>query len=330
MPTFIVFLRYLAHTTGTILALTLCAGAVWSQPLVSGLNGASGSTVGPDGHLYVTEGMTGTVQRIDPATGAMSLFAEGLPPWLIGLGGAVDIAFIDDTAYVLVTLVNFGGEPGPVNGVYRIDGPDSHTVIADLGAFSIANPPDTPFDLPTGVQWSIEKFRGGLIVSDGHHNRVLQVSQGGDISILKSFDNVVPTGLDVTGRTIYLALSGPAPHAPEDGKIVSFEPGSDGVVDEASGASLMLDVEFGRGRSLFALSQGEWNGAFPGSPAVEDDGALWEVMADGSLRPIAEGINLPNSVEIIGNDAYVVTLTGDVWRFENIASAPYGKARGKP
>lgn len=176
----------------------------------------------------------------------------------------------------------------------------------------------------------MEKFRGGLIVSDGHHNRVLQVSQDGDISILRSFDNVVPTGLDVTGRTIYLALSGPAPHLPEDGRIVSFEPGSDDPVEEASGAPLMLDVEFGRGRSLFALSQGQWNGAFPGSPAILNDGALWEVEADGALRLIADGINLPNSVEIIGNDAYVVTLTGDVWRVEDIASAPYGKARGKP
>jgi hypothetical protein len=302
-----------------------------AQPFVTGLQGSAGSTVGPDGYLYVTEGMTGTVQRINATTGETSLFVEGLPPWIIGVGGAVDIAFIGDTAYVLVTLVNLFGEPsGLVNGVYRIDGPSSYTIIADLGAYSIENPPDTPFDFPTGVQWSIEKYRGGLIVSDGHHNRVLNVTQEGIISELRAFENVVPTGLDVSGYEIYLAQTGPAPHLPEDGKVVSFGPRSDQVALEASGASLLLDVEFGRGRSLYALSQGEWNGAFPGSSAIENDGALWEINDDGSLRLIEANINLPNSMEIIENEAYVVTLTGDVWRFENISSAPFGKGKGKP
>jgi hypothetical protein len=315
----------------TALIFVLFSYATHAQPLVTGLRGSAGSTVGPDGHLYVTEGMTGTVQRINVETGDVSLFAEGLPPWIIGFGGAVDIAFIDDTAYVLVTLVNlFGEASGLVNGIYRIDGPSSYTIIADLGAYSMKNPPDTPFDFPTGVQWSIEKFRGGLIVSDGHHNRVLNVTQGGEISELRAFDNVVPTGLDVSGRHIYLAQTGPAPHIPEDGKIVSFSPKSDQVMLEASGAPLLLDVEFGRGRSLYGLSQGEWNGAFPGSSAIENDGALWEVNSEGSLRLIQDNINLPNSVEIIDNDAYVVTLSGEVWRFDNISSAPFGHANGKP
>jgi hypothetical protein len=36
-------------------------------------------------------------------------------------------------------------------GIYRVDGPDSFTVVADIGAFSLGNPPNTPFDIPTGV-----------------------------------------------------------------------------------------------------------------------------------------------------------------------------------
>ncbi len=295
-----------------------------AQPFVQGLRGSAGSTVGPDGHLYVPEGATGTVQRIDVETGATSLYTEGLPLQVLDIGGAVDIAFIDDTAYVLVTLINFAGEPsGLVNGVYRIDGPSSNTIIADLGAWSIANPPATPFDIPAGVQWSIEKYRGGLIVSDGHHNRVLFVTQDGDISEVKAFGNIVPAGLDVSGRQIYMAQTGPAPHDPEDGKIVSFGPKSkDAVTVEASGAPLLLDVEFGRGRSLYALSQGEWDGSFPGSPAIPNDGALWEVNNDGSLRLIEDNINLPNSVEIIDNNAYVVTLAGEVWRYNGTLLKP--------
>ena len=73
--------------------------------LVAGLQGGSGSTVGPDGALYVTEGAVGRISRIDPRTGRVTTFASGLPPYIIGIGGAVDVAFLGRTAYVLVTLV---------------------------------------------------------------------------------------------------------------------------------------------------------------------------------------------------------------------------------
>ena len=63
----------------------------------------SGSTVGPDGALYVTDGKAGKVLRIDTHTGATTTFADGLPPSsrTSGIGGAMDVAFLDSTAYVL-------------------------------------------------------------------------------------------------------------------------------------------------------------------------------------------------------------------------------------
>ena len=312
----------------TMIALALSAAVLATPPavqaqFVTGLQGAAGSTIGPGGDLFVTEGLVGRVSRVDPDSGAVTTFAEGLPPSVIGVGGAADVAFIGDTGYVLVTLVSLFS--GAVDGIYRIDGPNSYTVIADLGAYTLANPSAGPWDIPTGVQWSIEPYRGGLLVSEAHHNRVLWVSQDGEIRELKAFGNVVPTGMEVLGSTVYLALTGPAPHEPEDGQVVSFDPESDSVQLEASGARLLLDVESGRGRSLFALSQGQWNGQFPGSPAIENDGALWEIDADGSLRLVAGGIDRPTSLEIIGNDAYVVTLTGDIVRIGKIASPPFGR-----
>ena len=91
----------------------------------------------------------------------------------------MDVAFIGKTAYVLVTLVgpDVGGDD--VVGIYRVDGPDSFTVIADIGAFALANPPSTPFDVPTGLQFALDIYRGGFLVTDGHHNRVLQVTLDG-------------------------------------------------------------------------------------------------------------------------------------------------------
>ena len=49
------------------------------QLLASGLSGGFGSTIGPDGALYVTEPSVGEISRIDPRTGAVTTFASGLP-----------------------------------------------------------------------------------------------------------------------------------------------------------------------------------------------------------------------------------------------------------
>lgn len=305
---------------------------LWMVPLsahaqlVEGLQGASGSTVGPGGALYVTEGAIGRISRIDPQTGAITTFAEGLPPSRIGIGGAVDLAFVDGVAYVLVTLVGPNPfNPGPdIDGIYRVDGPNEFTVIADIGSFSSANLPPYPVDFENGVQYAMDTWRGGFLVSDGHHNRVLHVTLDGDVSDFMVFGNIVPTGLEVWGKTIYMAEAGPAPHDPSVGKVVSFGSKSTAVTDVGSGAPLLVDVERGRGSTLFALAQGEWNGAFPGSPAIPNDGSLLRVNPDGTFTVVVDGLNLPTSLEIINNTAYIVTLTGTVMKFPDIAVSPYG------
>jgi hypothetical protein len=211
-------------------------------------------------------------------------------------------------------------------GIYRIDGPDSHTVIADIGAFAIANPPDTQFDVPTGLQYAIEPFRGGFLVTDGHHNRVLRVFPDGSITEM-AFDNIVPTGLAVSGDTIYMAEAGPVPHLPADGKVVAFTAASAGATDVASGAPLLVDVEFGRGRTLYALSQGVFPGGPPATPALPNTGALVEVNGDGTFTVIVSELNLPTSVEFIGNSAYVVSLAGEIWKIDDIGTPPFGASR---
>jgi len=46
------------------------------------------------------------------------------------------------------------------------------------------------------------------------------------------------------------------PHLPEDGKVVAFRLRSAAVRDVAAGGRLLVDVEFGRGHRLYALSKG--------------------------------------------------------------------------
>ena len=292
--------------------------------LLTGLEGGSGSTVGPGGALYVTEGAAGRISRVDPKTGDITTFASGLPKSIIGLGGAIDVAFIGKTAYALVTLVGPDVGGSDIVGIYRVDGPDSFTVVADIGAFSLSNPPNMPVDIPTGLQYALETYRGGFLVTDGHHNRVLRVTVDGEVTELIAFDNIVPTGLAVSGNTVYMAEAGPVPHEPEDGKVVSFGPKSPTATEVASGASLLVDVEFGRGRTLYALSQGDFGGGPAGAPALPNTGSLVKVNGDGTFTVVADGLNQPTSLEFIGNTAYVVTLGGEIWKIDNVSGPPYG------
>ena len=286
--------------------------------LTSGLDGAQGSTVGPDGKLYVTEGRAGRIQRVDPVTGAKTLFASGLPQQIpaVGVGGPVDVAFVANKAYALVTLVGSDVGGSSTVGIYRIDSPTTSTLIADIGAFSVANPPSTDFFVPTGVQYALEVDGGALLVSDGHHNRILKVTTAGVISVLRIFGNVVPTGLETHGSRIYMAEAGPVPHLPETGIAVSFKGGSGGVSQEASGGRLLVDVEINRGKT-YGLSQGFFPPGNPeGSPAAPNTGALLQAENNGTFSVLVDELNQPTSVELVGDMAYVVTLSGEVLKID--------------
>lgn len=290
-----------------------------AELLVTGLQGASGSTVGPDGALYVTEGAIGRVSRVDPKTGAVTTFASGLPPAIAGIGGAIDIAFIGKTAYVLVTLIgsDVGGNPSDIVGIYQVEGPRQFKVVADLGTFSRLHPPGTPFDVPSGLQYALAVYRRAFLVTDGHHNRVLRATVHGEVSEVIAFDNIVPTGLEVSGPLVFMAQAGPVPHRAEDGKVVVFFPKWPFAVEIASGGRLLVDVELGRKRTLYALSQGTFPvGGPPAAPALPNTGSLLKASLDGTFSVVTDGLNQPTSLEFIKDTAYVVTLGGEIWKID--------------
>jgi sugar lactone lactonase YvrE len=286
--------------------------------LVSGLASGSGSTIGPDGALYVTEGVAGRVSRVNPRNGDVSTFATGLPKRVVNVGGAMDIAFVGRKAYVIVTLVgpDVGGQD--VVGLYRVDR-DGVRVVADIGAFSVSHPPSTPFFVPTGVQYAMQPYADGFLVTDGHHNRVLYVTRGGDVSQVIAFPNIVPTGLERLSSLVFVAQAGPVPHLPENGRIVAFGPQVETAIEVAAGARLLVDVEFGPHHVLYGLAQGFFQPGNPeGSPAEPNTGSLVRVRRDGSFAVIADGLDRPTSLEFIGDTAYVVTLDGEIWTIDNV------------
>jgi hypothetical protein len=240
-----------------------------------------------------------------------------------GIGGAIDVAFVGHTAYVLVANVGrFFGEPDEVAGIYRVRRNGSAVAVADIGAWSTDHPPNTEFVLPGGVQYAMEPFRGGFAVTDGHHNRLLYVRRGGRVRELLAFGNIVPTGLAAAGRTLFMGQAGPVPHLPEDGKVVEITPRSDAAVEIASGAPLVVDVEFGPDHRLYALSQGIWDlpplPSNAGAPASADTGSLTRVDRHGQLAPVAGPLDRPTSVAFSHRSAFVVTLTGKVLKIDGI------------
>jgi hypothetical protein len=323
-PLLLAFVLSAAVTAGN----TGASAAPVAVLFVDGLAGGSGSTIGPGGALFVPEPVAGRISRVEPTTGEVTTFATGLPPILpaVGIGGVMDVAFIGSTAYALVTLVGTDVGGNDVVGIYRIDSPNSFTVIADIGAFAQAHPPVPPFFVPTGVQYAIETFRGGFLVTDGHHNRMYHVTLDGTVSELIAFPNIVPTGLAVSGNTVYMGEAGPVPHLPENGRIVTFSPNAPAATELARGARLLVDVEFGRGRTLFGLSQGFFKPGNPeGSPAEPNTGALMRVNSAGSFDLVTGGLDRPTSLEFIGNTAYVVSIAGKIWKIEGVAGPPYGR-----
>jgi hypothetical protein len=298
--------------------------------LISGLGSGFGSTIGPDGALYVTQPGAGTIARINLHTGTSSTYATGLPPRLPGftVGGVTDVAFAGHRAYALVSVVGADVGGTATVGLYRLHRHGPPEVVADIGAWSAAHPPTTPFFIPSGVQYALQAWRGGFLVTDGHHNRVLSVTENGDITQLITFGNVVPTGIDTHHGRIYIAQAGPVPHNPADGKVVTFTPSSTVATDVASGAPILTDVELAdsNGSNLhsyrhrancsgqvYAVSNGVYSGDPEGSPGLPDTGSLVKANDAGGFAIVAPDLDRPTALEIVRGKAYVVTYDGEVW-----------------
>ncbi len=297
----------------------------------------SGSTVGPDGALYVTDSTRGRIQRIDPWRGTVTTYADGLPLQIEGVigGGVGDIAFRGRTAYVLVNGVSefwtdlIGSPNAPAaEGIYRLDrvgsGTTRATLIADIYTWSEANPPENAnYFVPGGFTYAMQPYRSGFLVTDAHHNRVIRVRLNGEISTFRDFAaNIVPTGLERVGPAVLVGQAGPVPHTPETGRVVALWGGGRHVVPLASGAPLLVDVEVGTRFRLFGLAQGDWpyegQEGKEGFPAAPNTGSLMLANRHGQFESVVAGLDRPTTFELIGETAFVVTITGKVLRISGL------------
>ena len=84
----------------------------------------------------------------------------------------------------------------------------------------------------------------------------------------------------------------------------------------ASGAPLLVDVEFGPRQALYGLAQGFWPYAGQdgkeGFPAAPHTGMLMRADGQGQFQTVAFHLDRPTTFEVVGGTAFVVTITGKV------------------
>ncbi|MHB8377633.1 MAG: ScyD/ScyE family protein [Dehalococcoidia bacterium] len=323
--------------------------------LATGLVNPRGIKMGPDGMLYVAEagsggstvvtvggvanhnGFTGRISKIDPTTGAVTTVAGNLPSNVGREGEAVgpaDVAFLGSQLYYVQThggtAFGFAGTP---TGIYKVNADGTTTLLADIGAFNIANPvaditSGTQKDIePGGNPYSMTVRDGAFFVVDGNQNQLMKVTATGTISRVTAFPgHPVTTGITYApGGPFYVATLGQFPFAPSAGTVlqVGYPTGSTNKI--AGGFSSLTDVEIGPGGQLYALSFGDQSTS-PGPPWQPFTGKILKVNSDGTMTPIVSGFTFATSLTFSGNTAYVLNngvsalAPGAVWQIPNFSS----------
>jgi hypothetical protein len=58
-----------------------------------------------------------------------------------------------------------------------------------------------------------------------------------------------------------------------------------------------------------------------GSPSDPNGGSLVRANRDGTFTTVVDKLDRPTSMEIVGDTAYVVMLSGEVWKVSNLSGS---------
>jgi hypothetical protein len=346
---------------------TCIPGPSAGTKLAGGLSNPRGIKVGPDGMLYVAEagtggttvvgsgadqsmsGLTGRISKIDPATGTVTTVAANLPSNAGPQGDAVgpaDVAFLNGQLYYVQTHGGAAfGFPSTPTGVYKVNSNGTVTFVADIGAFTIANPPlsvrnGNSKDIEIGGNpYSMTVRDGAFYVVDGNQNQVLKVTTDGKVSRLAEFaEDITTTGIAFgSGGPLFVSTLGGFPFAPADGRVYSVGYPTGNLTQIASGFSSLTDVAVSGSGKLYALQFGDQASSPNGPPWAPSSGKVLRVNADGTMTSIVERFTFATSMTFSGDTLYVVNnglsalAPGEVWSipdFSLITPIPHGPPPG--
>ena len=294
------------------------------QVVAAGLTSPRGFTWSPDGSLYLALAGSGGDTRFEVAEGftlelglssSVVTVADGCAaPVVSGLvsahwvepgwvWGAMDIAFLADELYVLVSGAGPTWlSPSSFSGVFKANDDGTMTLVADVTTWLPDNPPAfTPPDYNAdGSLFDLEPAGDALLLSEAVGGQLLRVTPAGEITRVADLSegHLVPTGIAVDGDgNAYVGFETTPPYPDGASKVVKVTP--DGMVsDEWTGLTAVTDVALGPDGALYAAEMATGNSD-----------------ADPFLRPGSGRVvrqNGPDGLdEVLTDVAYPVTLGFD-------------------
>ena len=304
----------------------------------TGFNNPRGLKFGPDGMLYVAEGGTGggnstvgqceqvpapvgpysgaatggRISRVD-SNGVRTTVTDQFPSSQTSenlVSGVADVAFIGDTLYAITAGSGCShGVPNTDNGIFRVGGDGSITLVADLSAFQKAHPvahPEADDFEPDGTWYSMVAVRGSLYAVEPNHGELDRITTGGAISrvadISASQGHIVPTSVAYHG-VFYVGNLNTFPITPGASKILQITPGGS-VSTVATGLTMITGVAFDSRGRMYVLE----NTVTAGFP-TPGEGEIVRITG-GKKDVIVSGLALPTGMTFGPDGALYVSNLG--------------------
>ena len=335
-------------------SLRAASGATVTQ-VASGLNDPRGIAFGRQKNMYVAEagigggtlstiglcdqvqppvgpflgGATGRVVEI--VGGVAVAITDGLPSTeaspLIGgdKSGVSDVAVVGDDLLALVSGAGCShGHADANNGILKVNGDGSTSMIADLSSWLLANPgakgaevPRNPDYEPDGTWYSIVVGEGRIYTVEPNHGLLVSVRRDtGDVSLVNdlfaTFGDHTYTSLAVDRGDLYVGTLGqiafqPGVFPPIPDFARSFEAGiyrlspNGHAVQVVDGLHAVLGVAFDRQHRLYALQ----------SPIfIPGTGSFVRIDEHGQIETLVSGLVFPSSLTRGPDDAFYISECG--------------------
>jgi hypothetical protein len=327
----------------------------------SGLEDPRGLRFSPEGVLYVAEaglggslsttpeqcqqvpfpigpytgGYTSRISKFD-SKGQRTTVAEGIPsnetnPASGGfLSGVADLAFIGNRLFALTAGSGCShGLLNTANGVFRVEGNGTLSMIADLSGFQqthpVANPNADDFE-PDGTWFSMVRDGDAMYAIEPNHGELDKITAKGEISrvsdISASEGHIVPTSVVMHDGDFYFGNLGLFPITPGSSNVYRLNPRSGKITIFASGFTTIEGIDFDKKGDLYVL-ESMTNAGFP-MPSEAGSGKIVRVNCSGEVDTVLTGLSFPSAM-IFGPDGklYVSNLgyaappgVGEIWQIE--------------